>query len=619
MALHSALLRGNGFYDWMTWPAQNTADLVELMAGLGLTSRVRALPVVSFLSIDVDRIDALLEEALPLDRTRFNQYLSKRVLGLGIITAGPGFGNTTALSVATLGMQRSLGQVLYSAPSHVATSKFAECLDRVSTTVTDRHNERQPSNRHTRYALVIRGYVIREELAAVSCLLARLAGGEDYCRQQLGKASNWRLHLSLAFWTLVVLGSPTVRSTRAHEAKIIGDLQAEITANPGVLHELRRVVVGGKALEEFQSEGHDLMAAKTATLELMRKILARADLLCTTLAAADKVVEYRSFKTKLAKGVSIDEAANMNRCDSVSLWGNTLLPCLLGGDPMQLPPFVGSAGEKDSSGHVIHRLAEDAAISHLDVLHAAGMPVYRLTQQLRMAEGLFDMVAKEAYPSADFTYAPSCAVGLDKFDIGHDLEKFLLGTLPRARASPTGRLSPFFVHVSGSVVEVDALTGSRRSATQVKAALKLAQDFVQTGVGARRIVILAPYSSNVALIERGLREPEFSALSAMAPVSTVDGYQGQESDIVFVVMGTSQASGPGFMANENRLTVLLSRQRCGLVIVGDIDVIPRQGPKGKDNDRFLVEVPGGQIFNAKVDMLRNIHNTLLTTGRVGYV
>ncbi|KAF6835694.1 hypothetical protein CPLU01_04164 [Colletotrichum plurivorum] len=77
--------------------------------------------------------------------------------------------------------------------------------------------------------------------------------------------------------------------------------------------------------------------------------------------------------------------------------------------------------------------------------------------------------------------------------------------------------------------------------------------------------------------------------------ATVDSYQGQEADIV--VMGTrARNPGPGFTRDPRRLCVLLTRQRCGLVIVGDIDVVGPMEKKGKAKAMkagyLLVTLPG---------------------------
>jgi len=89
MALHRALMRGNGFFDWMT--ADNTT-VEERMAGLNLDKepapRFRPLPVVNYLDIaDKELLEAIVNQALPDDRARFRQYLSNRPLGFGTMTA----------------------------------------------------------------------------------------------------------------------------------------------------------------------------------------------------------------------------------------------------------------------------------------------------------------------------------------------------------------------------------------------------------------------------------------------------------------------------------------------------------------------------------------------------
>lgn len=84
-------MRGTGFYNWMT-RADSKDSLLEAMAASSLNDRpaitLRHLPVINFLDVDDDKyIDALLEEALPEDRTRFRRYLSSKALGLGIFAA----------------------------------------------------------------------------------------------------------------------------------------------------------------------------------------------------------------------------------------------------------------------------------------------------------------------------------------------------------------------------------------------------------------------------------------------------------------------------------------------------------------------------------------------------
>lgn len=94
MALHRALLRGNGFYDVLVQPIDEVHELTESLAtaalGVGLSEKgklllPKRLPVIDLVNLPQEHLDALMEEALPADRERFVKYLRERPLGLGAI------------------------------------------------------------------------------------------------------------------------------------------------------------------------------------------------------------------------------------------------------------------------------------------------------------------------------------------------------------------------------------------------------------------------------------------------------------------------------------------------------------------------------------------------------
>ncbi|KAH6970984.1 hypothetical protein BKA56DRAFT_595704 [Ilyonectria sp. MPI-CAGE-AT-0026] len=86
---------------------------------------------------------------------------------------------------------------------------------------------------------------------------------------------------------------------------------------------------------------------------------------------------------------------------------------------------------------------------------------------------------------------------------------------------------------------VNEVTGSKSSPDQVKIALQLAPDLVNTTqINSSSLVMLSPYKANVHTINNMLKGPGYAALNDMPPASTVDGFQGKEADIVILVMGT---------------------------------------------------------------------------------
>ncbi|MCD9116088.1 AAA domain-containing protein [Pseudomonas bijieensis] len=100
-----------------------------------------------------------------------------------------------------------------------------------------------------------------------------------------------------------------------------------------------------------------------------------------------------------------------------------------------------------------------------------------------------------------------------------------------------------------------------------------------------KIAILSPYAEQVGRISRfiykqGKLKPEFSHLSDFEPAndhsdfcSTVDSFQGSEADVVIISLvrnnGNPTLRGAlGFLADERRMNVLLSRARHKLIMVG---------------------------------------------------
>ncbi|KAM6540129.1 hypothetical protein FALCPG4_001867 [Fusarium falciforme] len=132
---------------------------------------------------------------------------------------------------------------------------------------------------------------------------------------------------------------------------------------------------------------------------------------------------------------------------------------------------------------------------------------------------------------------------LPQHSAGRQFEDYLQKKYSDLKPAAAGTLQPAFVHCAGSFCYVDP-------------------------VNPACFVVISPYKSNVELINRLRKKPEAAALAGMADA---DSFQVQEGDIAVVVMGATGRSGPGFTADEQWLNVILSRQKSGLLVVGDID------------------------------------------------
>ncbi|PNY23393.1 Helicase required for RNAi-mediated heterochromatin assembly 1 [Tolypocladium capitatum] len=101
-----------------------------------------------------------------------------------------------------------------------------------------------------------------------------------------------------------------------------------------------------------------------------------------------------------------------------------------------------------------------------------------------------------------------------------------------------------------------------------------AKYLVQNGVSPCRITILAYYTAQVNLVKGKLqRNGYLAARDTEWSVRTIDGFQGEENDIVLLSLVRGPDGGgramPGFLADENRAVVATSRARCGFYIFGN--------------------------------------------------
>ena len=518
----------------------------------------------------------------------------------------------------------TFGTTLCSGPSNVAVDNLAERTDRVDRETCDRYNSIVPltckEDRCIR-RLVIRGYAMKQELAAFNRLLEDPEALEAP-EHGWSLASKWKLPNSLAFWLLVCLNSRATREIRAidqDDNPVLHDIQDLLQDQQ--YESLRDVAAGTITWEEYTAG--DPIDDDTIQDFFVNHLIRLGDVLCTTPALTETEPAYRKFKQLRTQAVVVDEAGNMERADLACVWGNTALPCFVAGDPLQLPPTVLSGMEKDAQGNVCNRFANDGAVSALEWLQKSGMTVFRPRFQFRMAEGLFDYVGELVYSHVNFTYGPNCGVHLPKFAPGRVLEAFIQATDSRVTPAPSGKFLPAFLHCPRTKVKMSAHnTTSRLSPDQAEAGLNFILGFLNhagrqgEALEPENITVIAPYAANVQCINKLLRSPEYADLAGMAPASTVDSFQGREGDIVVLIMGTNDITGPGFTANEKRLNVMVTRQRCGLVIVGDFGVVGNV--EGGPRERVVRMHRGvdGKIKQVNMTMLWNLMNRLYVDGRV---
>lgn len=272
--------------------------------------------------------------------------------------------------------------------------------------------------------------------------------------------------------------------------------------------------------------------------------LANAHIICSTLSgsAFSMLASLQlSFPT-----VIIDEAAQCVELSALIPLKYGCKQCIMVGDPHQLPPTVLSQEAArlryEQSMFVRFWERQPTALSLLDTQ-------FRMNPQI------------SAFPASEFYQG--------KLKDGPGLEKT---TAREWHQNPV--LSPFrFIEVcKGRQERAGNMSWINRVEADVVLQLVklLFTKFPQIDF-TNKIGVVSPYKSQVGLIKRMLREAHGFDIENIVDVSSVDGFQGQEKDIIIMscVRAERDSDGIGFLADVRRMNVAITRARSSLWVIGN--------------------------------------------------
>ncbi len=298
--------------------------------------------------------------------------------------------------------------------------------------------------------------------------------------------------------------------------------------------------------------------AKTLEDRLLEETLDAAQCVCCTLVgAAHPVLAKRHFKTAI-----IDEA-------SQALEPATWIPILkaskvvLAGDPFQLPPTVKSL-EAQKGG--LSKTLMDKMLERQDG-HSL------LTVQYRMHRAIMGFSNAYFYENR-LEAAPLVA---ERTLGGWPALTFIdtAGCSFEEKSGPTkgGR--------AGSKFNPDEFLILREHFLKLKTSLeKEAEPTEFEAVGPNfelqnsepkmpSVAWISPYKEQVVWMETQAKSDPTLAYPALS-VATIDGFQGQERDVVYLSLVRSNAKNEiGFLSDFRRMNVALTRARKMLVVIGD--------------------------------------------------
>ncbi len=227
---------------------------------------------------------------------------------------------------------------------------------------------------------------------------------------------------------------------------------------------------------------------------------------------------------------------------------------LLVGDPQQLPPFQDEASRNSGFLKDYGLTTEDIRETLFDHLWGILPDECRkmLTIQHRMVKPIGKLISSCFYEG--------------KLDSnGPNFDEDLIRILPK---------SVTWLTTSGLQNSREQIANSSfNNACEVKLIFSWLQKLNQVAKEVKKrysVAVLTGYAAQLRLLNRKLDAQQDSLPALTIECNTVDAFQGREADIVFYSVTRSNREGKmGFLRDEARLNVALSRGRLALVIVGD--------------------------------------------------
>ncbi|KAJ3217591.1 DEAD-box type RNA helicase [Clydaea vesicula] len=309
--------------------------------------------------------------------------------------------------------------------------------------------------------------------------------------------------------------------------------------------------------EEKSKKAENKNSLDSVKIKVKQRILSEADVIVSTLSSAghDTLLNAKlEFPT-----VIIDEA-----CQSIELSGIIPLKygakkCILVGDPNQLPPTVLSNLGKEYQ-------YEQSLFQR--IMLSIPNQVHLLSIQYRMHPMISSFPSKLFYESK-------------LIDGGGLMEK------RKAEWHDKEVLSPYrFFNVKGTEQKKSG-GKSVYNLAEIDAIVSLINYLCISYPGvnfAHRIGVITPYKLQYFKIRDRLVELGGERILKVIDLNTVDGFQGQEKDIIILscVRGGID-KGIGFLGDVRRMNVAFTRAKCSLFVVGNAEAL-------KTNEQWRVFV-----------------------------
>lgn len=287
--------------------------------------------------------------------------------------------------------------------------------------------------------------------------------------------------------------------------------------------------------------------------EILRMLVKQSRILFTTCTSIiDPMFDHVSFDLIL-----IDEASRCIEPEAILPFvkAKHTTHCVLVGDDKQLGPVV-----------TAERIKRCLSISLFKRLISLGtIPTYTLNVQYRMHPDISNYSYPFFYTTPIQNYDEDCSSKecQDWYTLYPHFVTRILAKYTKARPLSSKILQPNYITagwIDNTTQETLVDNYTYMNVGESEVVCKLVKECIESGIKPSQITILVPYKRQMTL---------FGCVPDVS-VKTIDSYQGRDNDVIILSLVRSNDKGDiGFLGEEERINVALTRAKRALFIVGN--------------------------------------------------
>ncbi|KAH3900110.1 ATP-dependent 5'-3' DNA helicase HCS1 SCDLUD_003077 [Saccharomycodes ludwigii] len=358
------------------------------------------------------------------------------------------------------------------------------------------------------------------------------------------------------------------------------DVLAKTGENGSILKDLRKeiddTILKIKKYKSYKDLREGWKMVKELRKDLKRReikvtndlIIQSKVVVCTLHGSSSKVLlQAYDIDPKLFSTLIIDEVSQSlePQCwiPLISHYRSNMKRLVLAGDNKQLPPTV-----KTEDNDAIKNTLSKTIFDRLEDHYGDSFKLL-LNVQYRMNKKIMEFSSKEMYEN--------------KLLAADSVANRLLSDLPGVDVDENTEIPLIWYDTQGD----DFLEGQERddsdgilisskyNENEAYLVLKHVKDLLNSNVLQDHIGIISPYSAQVSLL-KSLVHSKYSQVE----ISTVDGFQGREKEVIILsLVRSNDTYDVGFLRDDRRLNVAMTRPRRQLCVIGNMETLERSNIK----------------------------------------